>query len=56
MERKAIFVGNLFHIFNNFIKIMCYAICRYKINLSISLELYLYHGAADEAEHPMWAL
>ena len=26
------------------------------IFLTISLELYLYYGAADEAEHPMWAL
>ena len=26
------------------------------IFLTISLELYLYHGAADEAEHPIWAL
>ena len=32
MERKAIFRGNL-HLFNNF-KIMCCAICHYKINLS----------------------
>ena len=32
MERKVIFIGNLFHLFNNFI-VSC-AICYYKINLS----------------------
>ena len=34
IKRKAIFIGNLFYLFNNFIKIMCYAICHYKMNLS----------------------
>ena len=34
IERKAIFIGNLFYLFNNFIKIMYYAICHYKMNLS----------------------
>ena len=39
MERKVIFIGNLFLLFNNFIKIMCCAICRYKINLSNNIFL-----------------
>ena len=34
MERKAIFIGNFFYLFNNFIKIMCCAIYHYKMNLS----------------------
>ena len=42
MERKVIFIGNLFHPFNNFIKIMYSALCYYKsIFLTISLELHL---------------
>ena len=42
MERKIIFIGNLFCLFNNFIKIMCCAICHYKsVFLTISVELYL---------------
>ena len=42
MERKAIFIGNFFYLFNNFIKIMCCAIYHYKMNLSNYLWNYTY--------------